>query len=41
MGFYSPDYSSKDAQNVCDNWGEFIEKYFSDIYDWGQGDGFA
>ena len=39
MGFYSPDYSSKDAQNVCDNWGEFIEKHFSDIYDWGQGDG--
>jgi len=34
MGFYSPDYSSNDAQNICDNWGEFIEKYFSDIYDW-------
>lgn len=38
IGFYSPDYSSEDAQNVCDNWGEFIEKHFSDIYDWGQGD---
>ena len=36
MGFYSPDYSSDDAQNVCDNWGEFIEKHFSDIYDWRQ-----
>ena len=32
IGFYSPDYTSADAQNVRDNWGAFIEKHFSDIY---------
>ncbi len=38
IGFYSPDYTSADAQNVRDNWGAFIEKHFSDIYNFSSTD---
>jgi len=34
LGFYNSNYTSDDAQNVRDNWGAFLEKHFSDIYDW-------
>lgn len=34
MGFYGEDYWVDDAQEVKDNWGTFLEKHFSDVYDW-------
>ena len=34
MGIYCPNYTSDDAQNVRANWGDFLEKHFSDIYEW-------
>lgn len=36
MGFYGSSYlyPPDDAQEVREHWGAFIEKYFSDIYDW-------
>ena len=34
MGFGGEDNYGFDAQEVKDNWGEFLEKHFSDVYDW-------
>ena len=34
MGFYGSIYQPDDAQEVREHWSEFIEKYFSDMYDW-------
>ena len=38
MGFYG-DYSTDDSQSVQSNWSEFLEKHFSDIYDWSADNG--
>ena len=34
MGFYGSIYPPVDAQEVREHWSEFIEKHFSDVYDW-------
>ena len=34
MGFYGSIYKPDDSPDVRDHWGEFIEKHFSDLYDW-------
>ena len=34
IGFFGEDYWVDDAQQVKDNWGAFLEKHFSDVYDW-------
>lgn len=40
MGFYDDyDYSTDDSQSVQSNWSEFLEKHFSDIYDWSADNG--
>lgn len=39
MGFYEGDYSTDDSQSVQSNWSEFLEKHFSDIYDWSADNG--
>ena len=34
MGFFSPEYTPDDAEDIRDNWGQFIENHFSDNFDW-------
>lgn len=34
IGFYGTEYSNEDAQDIQNNWGAFLEKHFSDLYDW-------
>ena len=33
MGYYNPDYTNKDAMSIINNWEDFLETYFSDVYD--------
>lgn len=40
IGLYTIEYSEEDAQEVSENWGDFVEQYFGDLYDWSKtGDG--
>lgn len=34
IGLYTVEHNADDHQEVCDNWGNFVEYYFGDIYDW-------
>ena len=34
LGIYLDGYSAEDAQEVRNHWGAFVEKYFSDDFDW-------
>ncbi len=34
IGLYTIEHSEDDAQEVSENWGDFVEHYFGDLYDW-------
>ncbi len=35
MGFYCPDYTNDDAMLTIKNWGQFLDRYYSDVYCFG------
>ena len=35
IGFYGADYFKDDLEKVTENWGQFLETNFSDLYDFG------
>ena len=36
IGYYNPDYTNKDAMPIINCWEDFLETYFSDVYDFSE-----